>query len=472
MGCAPTSCRSIKFGLFTLAVVFIFNPLIAVLDLLPDAIGYLVLCIALTRLADLYPQLAEARQKFWRMAGIDAAKLLSNLWMITMVVDHELPNTRLLLTFVFAVLEFIYAIPAWSALFEGLYAMILTDGELARYLPPVRRRRRTEKTMPELCGRATVAFFIWRNVLAVLPELSSLSYAAFENSGYVTNADRNIYDFRGLFLVVAIFLMCIVGVIWLVRTLRFTARLASDKALSVRVTERYTAEIIPREKLFVRRNLRFSLKLLVPAAICSIDLYLDGVNILPDILGAFFIIWALLRLRRCLGGWQLPLALSALWGILSVGTAYLNFRFYDQYYIELIYRKPDAYYAYGNLAVSTLLTQFAFLAALLSLGWYLYRISRHYLQSSGRENREILAEHRVKLIGFGILVLLSALGGVGYVFLQLRVEFIWLLDFALALILAIDVWKMMSEISEDILRAVGEDEFDDKTRTDVHTYVR
>lgn len=457
MGCAPVSVKKIGFGLLIPAVIFFFNPLVAVLDFLPDFIGYLLLWAALRRAADLSSQLDEAKRGFVRMAVIDALKFGSNLWMIFMVAPHELPNTRLLLTFVFAVLEFIYAIPAWCAFFNGIYALIISDGDPAGY-GSASKRKRAIRTLPEQMKTATIAFFICRNVFALLPELSSLAYAAFDNSGYVTNFDRNLYDFYGLFLFFALIIMLVVGIVWLVRMLRFAIRLYADRPFAARLLERYVAEVLPCEKLFTRRTLRFALALLGIGGFLTLDFYFDDINILPDVIPALTVIFVLLRLRRCLAGWQLPLALAGLWGAASVGTAVLGWNFFQTYYIELILRKPAAYAAYQLFTGSTVLTQAAFFITVIALCAYLYRLCRHYLANE-RENdaREFLREQKKQFIFLGVLALLSALGGIGYVTLRLQIEFMWLVEFAATLIFAIYAWKVMGELSENLCLIIGED---------------
>ena len=57
---------SMKKSLFWLipALCFLFNPNIAVIDVLPDFIGYIFLCLALSEIADLNDDLAEAKTAF------------------------------------------------------------------------------------------------------------------------------------------------------------------------------------------------------------------------------------------------------------------------------------------------------------------------------------------------------------------------------------------------------------------------
>ena len=187
MDTAPRIPRKLRFSLFALSALFFANPNIANIDILPDSIGYLLLWAGLYYAADLHSRLDEARDGFLRMAFIDAAKTASFFFLVMVASRDEQPTLQLVFTFVFGVLELIYALPAWKNFFEGMYGLISDRGDLRRYDLGGRKRTRC---LPELLGRSTTAWIIWRATLSTLPEMTSLS--AFEHSGYVTNFDRDI----------------------------------------------------------------------------------------------------------------------------------------------------------------------------------------------------------------------------------------------------------------------------------------
>ena len=85
------------------------------------------------------------------------------------------------------------------------------------------------------------------------------------------------------------FVAFVLGVIWLVMTVRLICKLKSDKPFMVRLTEKYRTEVLTRHDLFAKRAVKNSLLFLIVAAVLSVDLYLDGVNVLPDTLSAVFL---------------------------------------------------------------------------------------------------------------------------------------------------------------------------------------
>ena len=65
---------------FSVAFLFIFNPNISIVDLLPDFFGYIILSVSLVKLSMISEGLVEARKAFERMIIIDGAKLLALIW--------------------------------------------------------------------------------------------------------------------------------------------------------------------------------------------------------------------------------------------------------------------------------------------------------------------------------------------------------------------------------------------------------
>ena len=84
--------KYISFGLICVAFIFLCNPNIAVIDLLPDFIGYIILSFALVNLADINETVSEALKGFRRMIFIDAGKMLSLVWIFGISVTTLAPS--------------------------------------------------------------------------------------------------------------------------------------------------------------------------------------------------------------------------------------------------------------------------------------------------------------------------------------------------------------------------------------------
>ena len=111
--------KPIRLWLLCLSFLFLFNPNLIVVDILPDFVGYLLLCAALIRLSDLNGTIEEALNGFKKMIFIDGAKWLAIFWIFGISEVDEQTSSMLLWSTVFCILELIFAIPAFSKLFSG-----------------------------------------------------------------------------------------------------------------------------------------------------------------------------------------------------------------------------------------------------------------------------------------------------------------------------------------------------------------
>ena len=100
--------KHINFFALGISFVFMFNPNINIIDLLPDFIGYIILCVALTPLSDINEHMAEAYAGFKRMIFIDAAKVLAFVWVFGISVTSEYNSSLMLWSFIFGIVELIF----------------------------------------------------------------------------------------------------------------------------------------------------------------------------------------------------------------------------------------------------------------------------------------------------------------------------------------------------------------------------
>ncbi|MBO7297275.1 MAG: hypothetical protein J6V39_08440, partial [Clostridia bacterium] len=112
--------KRMGFLLIALAPLFLWNPDIAVFDLLPDVIGYVLLSLGLSSLSYLNHHFEESAKRFHRMVAISAARLAFVIVLFGLVNHVDRPTTMLLGNFVFGVLELMTLLPAYHHFFEGL----------------------------------------------------------------------------------------------------------------------------------------------------------------------------------------------------------------------------------------------------------------------------------------------------------------------------------------------------------------
>ena len=156
-------------------VFFLFNPNINVVDVLPDFVGYLLIYRGLFHASFLSDNLRQARDLIWKLAMITAVRAAS-----AVLLPYTSDTFTLLLVFIFAVLEAMYAIPAITTVFEGAYA-VGTRLDCPSIYHTVERKKRTKQGIvtrvvegAERFKIFTVVFFLLKTVASVIPELPSL----------------------------------------------------------------------------------------------------------------------------------------------------------------------------------------------------------------------------------------------------------------------------------------------------------
>jgi hypothetical protein len=211
-------------ALYLPALIFLCNPNVQGLDILPDFIGYLLLVAGLRRVSLLDESFAEASRLFRRMAWLSAAQLIGIFWIFTVPSAEEVPTLVLLLCFVMGVLELMTVLPACRQLFHGLsYIGSRMDGTVL--FTPVRGAHGGDIT-DRACRRCQT-FAVVKVVLCAIPELSSLTDASYRAGATLVNWYAYVHGFRAIAFVIG----AVVGVIWLVRTARYLNRIAQDHAL-------------------------------------------------------------------------------------------------------------------------------------------------------------------------------------------------------------------------------------------------
>lgn len=356
--------RRLGYGWFIAAAAFLFNPCVSVVDLLPDFFGYMFLLRGLEKWADLCPSTADGAAGIKRLRWFMLLKMLSVV-LVPIIPPSDSATFQLLLTFVFGILELIYALPAIGRIFDGLeYFGTRFDSRLifsslpkpmkALKNPKAAKRQRQPKTVGNIkdVRLFTSIFFVVKTVTCLLPELCSLS--TFEHSGFVTNGVQiDFAQYRGFLTSLNLVVVSVLGILWLVSVISYTARVFSDTPFLVRVLHDYETEIANDVGLATRRNLRRVISLFIAGIVFVPNMWIDGVNVIPTVVGALLIMGAMITLRRRAPVKRTavvaPIVLAVVSAVaLGVSTWFgLNFRIAD------VYRRFEAYDAFNLMRITS-----------------------------------------------------------------------------------------------------------------------
>lgn len=285
---------------------FLWNPVVGVKDVLPDVIGYFLLCMGVLRLTDLNDDLADAQKAFRSMLWVSGAQLAA--WILVSgflqktemdMNQYEEPVWVLVFAFVFLVLEWYIMLPAWKLFFKGL-------SDLARYHGG--SAILTASKGNSLCERMikrTRGFVIVKTLLTVLPEASVLTSfeAEIENSVFVFDWFPFLSAFRALAVLVGL----VIGVIWLIGFCKLMLLAIGDKPWQECLCQRYRLEILPDVGLLLNRRVKDAFLLFKVGIVFCINLTVQYREILPDwisvilfLCGGLFLMGLLGEVKPCL----------------------------------------------------------------------------------------------------------------------------------------------------------------------------
>lgn len=322
-----------KYPLIILSLVFLFNPNINIIDILPDFVAYAILVLVIGHLSESVPYLAECKEALIKLTLVTLIKVPA---FVIMYSNMKYGSDIIpLFTLSFAVLECIFIFSAVKNLSLAVsYLGERTDCRAARDPFPVSKR----KSMPlEVFEKLTVTVFFVKATLNVLPEIMLLTGEDFV-------LKRKLMDLYPTMLIISVLASLAVMSIWLSFAVKCVKgiRRKGDFGEALRTVESYvTPGISDSEKL--KKRLLEALNLLALSSIFIFDLSFqntNGQNILPHFIYGIVLFCSVINLtdnKRCR---VLLISFTAGFSVSAIVNQALASRFFDRYqYIDLSYSR-------------------------------------------------------------------------------------------------------------------------------------
>ena len=450
--------KMIRFGLLICGLVFFCNPNLNIVDILPDCIGCLLIVLALTKLGDLCADIGEAKHAFTTLFWITLSKLPAVILLMWITGKNASEETMwLVFTFCYAVAETVFAMRAFSLLFDGL-AYLGTRQEGGEFLyvwtsKPQKTdadgaSRRVRSKRIEHLMHATSAFLVVKALLYTLPEFCRLS--SYDTLGYITPEGLALSGFYPLFVSAAVLIGLVIGIVWLCQVCGYVRHIAKHTDFWNGLYRQYETTVLPRSGIFVMRRMYAFTVLISAAAIFSVDFYLDEVNCLPDFVSAILFFLAACVIAKDAGG--------ALWLKITSAAYFLASMLYSRY------------------AISNAIAQLAFMGVMFSLAVLLMRIVRAHtgintVTGVSNSSRPLVQVYGGRTVRLRIVSVAAAVMSMLYFYfvvdvktIQLRAgayteggylyfpefEIVWMVDFAIAMIYAIFTCNLVSDLLSEV----------------------
>ena len=244
--------------LFLIAFIFLANPLVSNVDILPDFIAYILMMIALAKPSYFDVKAFSAYKSARTMVIISFFKLIS-VYFTTIYIDITL---SLLFSFVFFAIELIFGIPFFIKLF-GYFSNVALATDNAQIL----RAYEAFRTI-------AIVIFAIKLLLATLPDFSILTSQDTLTTSFKTDLTR----FRPIFILFSLILSTPLSGLWILLFSVFICTLFGKKE-ELYIKEEFGKKIQNKSQHYeIKANYRF-LFLLAGLSIFAFGLRIDNVNI-------------------------------------------------------------------------------------------------------------------------------------------------------------------------------------------------
>ena len=412
---------SLGLGYMIAGACFLISPMLAVVDILPDFIGYALMLKGIYCLSDMNDNIAEASRLFRRMVILSLVRLALVFFVYGMASPTEQPTLQLLCSFVLAILDCMTIIPAWKHFSSGLiYLATRHEGTAVfdkTYAKDAPKRDRGRKSKTEKVIDFTIVFLVVREVLSVLPEFAVLTH---EKGGAEEGNRIMAYEFIGLMRQMCAIIVVVLAIIWLVKFIRYMKHLLKDTLFFENLRYKYETEVLTRPELFARRGVKTALAFLCVGFVFTADFFMDNVCVTPDFIFGLFVLIGLLLLRKFVKTklWVCALGLTVLYIPATVLEWILQMKYFTLSEAPDAYIHMDPYTRWvnmlcvrgGTLVLGTIVLVFLTLVLMQAVRKYTgFSITAHDSATPNLRVREVHRNLNLRLwISFGMSVIASA----------------------------------------------------------------
>lgn len=266
---------------FVVGLIFLFNPVVGLFDVLPDFVGFLLLFSALTEIAYLDDRLENARRMTLYGAAVSGARTVLMFFFADMDESWILSVVSLL-----GAAE-LYAALYFTVSFFGGITYVAERCESDNVLGDVDRVR-----------NLWVAFWIVHTACTILPELAALPQLTLQHDPYVYPGltERKLLLYKNGVIAVLFLVSLIMGLVWLFKTARFLKGVRRDAKFKTALSERYGNFLLANPLQETYLAARLACVLFAVGCALQINFALDGVFVLPAWAGTLFLAAGVFRL--------------------------------------------------------------------------------------------------------------------------------------------------------------------------------
>ncbi len=266
--------------LLTVGLIFLFNPLVGLVDFLPDFIGYFFLIAALDVVKRLNGDIEYGVSRLKYLCGV------SFLFFILMFNTFKMDSSwNLTLTFSYMALTVMLGLGACNSIFNGID--YLTDRHGSNDAPSAYEPR-----------FMTRVYIVAKALLVFIPEIFAIIEVDSQNDLSPNSNYNSILRMEKYVVVFCVLVSIVLAIVWLRYIFRFIKALKKDEKLNLGLREMYLNDY-SRDGIPVKFfGLYVGNALILISHVFVYDFVIDTIHFLPEFLSAVFSAFGLLLIRN------------------------------------------------------------------------------------------------------------------------------------------------------------------------------
>lgn len=379
------------FGLLIAGFILLANPVIHVVDVIPDAIGFFLIMAGLTKLSYIVGKIQLARDWFFKLAILEVAKFFSIGF-----VPYTSGSALVLMAFVYGIAELFLFVNAINQLFEGLsFAGLWYSGKamygniavkklhIAKAENGKRKLSRAKRDVERMTyiKRSMIGFYVFRVLATFIPEMTELQM--YDNIGEVTALSKPLTYYKPFLYVVFSFAVIVSGLVFIRRTASYFSAIKNDAGFISALEKKYTNDILPKESFFTAIRMRRVMYLFIGSLALSFIIPIDGINICVGAAASILLILAAVNLKKYSKAAVLVIPIAAVRIVLSIVNLILQVAYFVDYTVEAVEWIEKAYNQYYTMAGVATVEYIIALASVVVFLTALMKAVKLHLESFG-----------------------------------------------------------------------------------------
>ena len=377
-----------NFILICIGFIFLLNPCVYAVDVLPDFIGAVLIFLGAVRLANISESVENTLGKLWGLFAVSIIRIVGA------VLYANLDGSfKALITFSLSIGEAMLLPIIFSGIIGGLESLKIRYGTVFS-TEAGKKDAYLKYDISKLKVPLTV-YTIVRLIVSFLPEMTELRLTGGPNGTVLDSEARELFTFKPMLYGVLTVPLCIAMLVIAVKCIKTFRLYSSDKGMIENIRAKLAADRTEFPTKYARSRLKAVYVFMLIGILLSMFFYTDGINRIPKVIAAvvfalFFAIYSSGKKEK-------------LMGFISCGaTAAFSAAYYfasASYFTEFTVENPqfieEAKGMYALLSLSEVLEAVSLFVMLFAASMVVFRQAREAFSIYSDKNK--VAERTLKM---------------------------------------------------------------------------